>query len=87
MKRTHTQDPERYAHHERASVADRISRAVRKAMRPAKLALIAWQAQRSDETYAALVDLQDSVQKALRREAHKRVAISARRQAIQRGVA
>lgn len=87
MKRIHTADPERAVHHERASIAVRLARKLKRALRPARLAIIAWQAQRSDEHLAALIDMEHSIQRALRRENIRRVEISAKRMAVQRGVA
>jgi hypothetical protein len=62
-------------------------RIVRKVLKPLRLRWVAFKAQRSDEYYAALVDLNDRIQKLMRKECKHRIELSAERMAIEREVA
>lgn len=82
MKR-HQPVAERQEHHERATTAAVIARMIRKATKPARLAFIAWESQRSDEEFADLVALIENARVALGRAHARRQQIATKRTLIE----
>ena len=83
MKRIHTPEAKRYAHHERATIARRLARAIKRATKPARLKLLALDAMRSDAYYVLLFFVSEGLRVLMRREHYHRERISARRQEVE----
>ena len=87
MKRTHTQQQQRYGHHERASMAVRFARFLREATKAIRLQLIAMQEKSADDHFAHLAEIHELTIKRMVVGQRRRVQLAAKRQAVERGVA
>lgn len=86
MKR-HTTEAPRYGHHERASIAARIGRAMRRVVKPARLYWLAMQERSADEHMADLAALHEMSISWMQQQQRKSTELKAKRMAIERGVA
>lgn len=86
MKRTHTQEPERYGHHERASVAVRIAREVRKLFAPVRLLLLAIEMRSLEQHFANQAALQEAGCCAMKSTRRKMARVEEKCLAIKRGI-
>ncbi|QGZ42690.1 hypothetical protein IP92_04911 [Pseudoduganella flava] len=86
MKRTHTQQPPRYGHHERASVAVRIARFVRELTKAIRLQALSLQETRADEDFSYAASLHELSIARMNLIQRRRVKLAAKRMQIERGL-
>lgn len=86
MKRIHTEYSPRYGHHERASMAVRVKRLVRRLLRPARLMWLARQQRNVDEHFADLAASREWLSRAMTAAREEQVRIQERYEAVERGL-
>lgn len=87
MKRMHTKEQFRYGHHERASIAVRVARFVRRVVKAIQLQALAMQEGRADDDFSYAASLQELALARMVEAQRRRVILAAKRMQIERGLA
>ena len=86
MKR-HTAEPRHFAHNERASIAVRLARIVRRAIKPARLYWLAMEQRNAEDHISDLVSMSEAIPRDIVRMHRVTIQLEEKRLRIERGLA